>query len=367
MVGLALAVHSPASVKNLIGCSLSALMATESKFPIIYLTPPDPPPDSEPFILDTLHDRALQLCHNNKSAAGAINVVQYRPPGTDSISVDQETLEFLLSNPSPFSDFELAKSTLTWSRKNRVPFEEFWRYFDASQLSMEEQTWMLSELPPSPKYPAYFKNGLLQSSIVTQEDLQAFRLDYHRLHWKCVFSSQSDPLQKLLATVNQTFSRFAKKLLIFRLGERLSVAVYFPKPIEQEEDCVVNETIRLFAFPHSHKDRVGHRRVVPTKKNYRFYYDESVMQLYENHRQNTFVFFTKSANDDSAFRNVQGRSDRARARQKTIEDGINCEWRVSIALAKFNSELARHVGRTNREPVTEAVSYLPCPRNAQSD
>jgi regulator of nonsense transcripts 1 len=140
----------------------------------------------------------------------------------------------------------------------------------------------------------------------------------------------------------------------------LSIAIYFPRPIEKEEDIVVHDTVRLFAFPHSHKDKVGHRRVVPTKKNYRFYYDETVMQLYESHRSNSFVFFTKSANDDSAYRNVRGTGNKARARQKTIEDGINCDWRVSIALGKFSSQLATHIGRTNREPLTDAVGRRPC-------
>ena len=80
------------------------------------------------------------------------------------------------------------------------------------------------------------------------------------------------------------------------------------------------------------------------------------MQLYEAHRSNTFVFFTKSANDDHVYRNIQGKSNQNRARQKTIDDHVNCDWRVSIALGKFSADLATNVGRTNREPVTDAVS-----------
>lgn len=326
------------------------------KVPDRLLDPPKPPPEAEPFVLDMLHDLALAHCctvgkvlpvatgsHTNEAAVAPTDVA------------DRETLAHILTNPNPFSDFELAKLTLNWCRINHVPFEEFWTYFDASQLTSDEQAWLLSELPPVAQYASHVKNGLLQSSILTQQDLQAFHLDYQGLHWKCVFDSQSDPIRSLMAMVSKTFPQFSKKLLVLRLGERLSVAILFPRPIQKEEDCVVDGTVRLLAFPHTHKDKSGHRRGVPTKKNYRFYYDDVKMELYENHRSNTFIFFTRSACDDSGYRDVKGKNNKARARQQLIEDGVTCDWRVSIALGKFSSQLATHVGRTNREPVTDAV------------
>ncbi|EXJ72719.1 uncharacterized protein A1O5_03866 [Cladophialophora psammophila CBS 110553] len=331
------------------------------KIPDPLLDPPDASLNTRPFILDILHEAAKEHCSSVQKIDTPLSIAERQTLGhnVDTMgTADRDTLEFILSNPTPFSDFELAKVTLSWCRRNKVPFEEFWAYFDASQLTPDEQAWMLTELPPSPKYPAHFKNGLLQSNVLSREDLQAFGLDRHSLHWKCVFDSRSDPLRRLMATVNQTFPQFAKKLLILRLGERLSIAVYFPRPIENEDDAIVHETVRLFAFPHSHKDRAAHRRGVPTKKNYRFYYDENTMQLYENHRSNTFVFFDRSPNDDSTYGSIQGRSNRARARQETIDQGINCDWRVSIALAKFSAQLATHIGRTRREPVTEAELYV---------
>ncbi|KIW73618.1 hypothetical protein PV04_01721 [Phialophora macrospora] len=329
------------------------------RIPDRLLDPPEAPPGAGRFILDTLHELAMEHCQEVKTTVTRATVANQRLSDIEVLgSADRETMEFILTTPSPFSHFELAQLTLAWCRKNHVPFEEFWTYFDSTELAADEQAWILSELPPSPEYASSIKNGLLQSNILTQEDLRTFRLDYHSLHWKCVFDSQSDPLRKLMAVVGQTFHQFAKKLLILRLSERLSIAIYFPQPIEKEEDAVVHDTVRLFAFPHSHKDKVGHRRAVPTKKNYRFYYDDTVMQLYESHRSNSFVFFTKSANDDSSYRNVQGSGNKARARQRTIEDGINCDWRVSIALGKFSSQLATHIGRTNREPLTDAELYV---------
>ncbi|KIX05706.1 uncharacterized protein Z518_03678 [Rhinocladiella mackenziei CBS 650.93] len=316
------------------------------KIPERLLDPPAPPTDAQPFVLDALHDLAVAHC---------------RAMGTDVTPddiPDRETLEHVLNNPIPFSDFELAKLTLSWCRIHRVPFEDFWAFFDPSQLTSDEQGWIISELPPIAKYASYFKNGLLLSNILSEQDLHSFKLDYQALHWKCVFDSKSDSLRNLMTLVSQTFHQFSKKLLVLSMGERLSVAIYFPRPIEKEEEVLVDGSVRLFAFPHTHKDRAGHRRVVPTEKNYRFYYDESVMQLYNNHRHDTFIFFTRSAGDESRFQDARGKSNPARGRQKMIDDGILCDWRMSIALNKFSSELATHIGRTNREPVTDAELYV---------
>lgn len=318
------------------------------KIPDSLCDPPQPSPDTEAFILDVLHD--LSAAH--------WEVVKKNLTWIDF--PDRETLANILSSPNPLSDFELAKTTYTWCRKNRVPFEEFWTFFATVNLTSDEQAWLLSELPPTARHASFIKNGLNQSNILTRQDLETFRLDYHGLHWKCVFDSASDPLRSMMTAVNRTFPCFAKKLLILHMNERLSIAIYFPRPLEMGADVLVDSSVRLFAFPHTHKERSGHRRVVPTKQNYRFYYDETVMQLYEHHRRDTFLFFTHSAGDNTSYGDLVGKSNQARARQKLIEDGKTCDWRVSIALQKFSAQLATQIGRTNRDPVTAAVSYHSC-------
>ena len=315
------------------------------KIPDSLFDPPRPSPDAEPFILDILHDLA------------AVHWVAVKTNVTCIDFPDRETLANILSSANPLSEFELAKMTFAWCRTNRVPFEEFWTFFAAANLTSDEQAWLLSELPTTVQYAASIKNGLHQSNILTRQDIEVFRLDYHALHWKCAFDSASDPLRSLMTAVNGTFQCFAKKLLVLHMNERLSVAIYFPGPLKKGEDVLVDSSVRLFAFPHTHKDKSGHRRVVPTKQNYRFYYDETVMQLYENHRNNTFLFFTHSAGDNTSYRDLVGKSNQSRARQQLIDDGITCDWRVSIALQKFSTQLATQIGRTNRVPVTAAVSY----------
>jgi RNA dependent RNA polymerase len=314
------------------------------KIPDVLCDPPQPSPDTEPFILDVLHDSAAAHWENVKTNNTHIDVL------------DRETLVSILSSPNPLSEFELAKMTFTWCRKHHESFNEFWTFFTTANLTSDDQAWFLSELPPTARHAASVKNGLHQSNVLTRQELEAFRLDYHALHWKCVFDSTSDPLRSLMTVVNRTFECFTKKLLVLRTDERLSVAIYFPRPLKPGEDVQVDSSVRLFAFPHTHKNRSGHRRVVPTKQNYRFYYDAMVMQLYENHRSNTFLFFTHSAGDNTSYGDLVGTANRARARQKLIDDGVTCDWRVSIALQKFSSQLATQVGRTNRTPVTAAVS-----------
>jgi hypothetical protein len=302
-----------------------------------------PPPASDTFILDLLH----------KHAEAHWNSVKMRGTCLDDLNGD--TITDILSSSISLSSFELAKMTLAWCRVNGVSFEEFFPYFNTTSFGPDEQTWLLSELPVSARHASSVKNGLNHSNILTRQDLEAFQLNHHALHWKCVFNSASDPLRSLMTTVNKTFPTFAKNFLILNIDERLSIAIFFSRPLQKDEDALVNSSVRLFAFPHMHKDQSRHRRVVPTKKNYRFYYGETVMQLYQNSRGGTFVYFTHSASDNSSFGDIIGESNRARAKQKSIDDGITCDWRVSIALERFSSQLRTQIGRTNRAPITNAV------------
>ena len=114
---------------------------------------------------------------------------------------------------------------------------------------------------------------------------------------------------------------------------------------------------RLFAFPHSQGTDQALRNVVPSKHNSILYYDHNTFQLFEGKRRNTFVFLTRAPNDDSKYRSIQGRGSQARAREQTVQEGVNHEWVISIALNKFGGILARHVGRLNRESISGAVRW----------
>lgn len=152
------------------------------------------------------------------------------------------------------------------------------------------------------------------------------------------------------------FELFERKLLVLPINERLSVAIYIPPKTPKEDDFLIGDAVRLFAFPHFHPNVTDHRRLVSTKVGYRLYYDNSKFELYNIHRRDTFIFLNRSQNNDKAYKHVQGTANLARAREKTIAEGTNYDWRASIALGKFSFGLQQQIGRVNREGVLAAVS-----------
>jgi hypothetical protein len=310
--------------------------------------PPRPSEGHEPFVLDVLHDAALSyISKAQKDRCKGLGKIEY-----DSL----EVLENALCDGAAISAFELAKIAFRWCKTKRVDFENLACLIDLQQLGHDERLWLLSELPPRSENASRILNGLLQSSILSQGELQPYKLDFHGLHWKCIFRSDEDRLGNLFEALGRSFELFGRKLLLFRLNERFSVAIYIPQKVPKEDDFRVGNSVRLFAFPHSHRDEAGHRRLVSTKSGYRLYYDDTKFELYDQHRRDTFVFLNRSQNNERAYKNVQGVASRARARQATIMEGINYDLRASIALGKFSSDIQKQVGRVNREGILAAVS-----------
>ncbi len=310
--------------------------------------PPPPVEGHEPFILDSLHEAALAYVSQARKDKSQMRYYVE----CDSL----EVLENSLCDGATISTFELAKIAFRWCKMNRVDFGDMVSLIDLEQLSHEERLWLLGELPPLSETASRILNGLLQSHILRSEELRPYRLNYQGLHWKCVFRSDEVRLGSLFEKMGRYFELFEKKLLVLRVNERFSIAIYIPKKIPKEDDYLVADSVRLFAFPQSHPDMTGHRRLVSTKIGYRLYYDNSRLELYNNHRRDTFVFLNRSQNNDKAYKDIQGAANRARVREKTIVEGINYDWRASIALEKFSSDLQQHIGRVNREGILAAVS-----------
>lgn len=315
------------------------------KVPPILQSPPQPPSDAPPFILDTLHDAAKDLIQ----AQQGCNYI------CDGYNFD--AMELLLSRDNvAMSEFELVKLTYRWCRSNNTSLVDFLHLFDVNLLTAEEKTWTLNQLPPSLESPSLILNALCKSNLVQNSELRAFKLDYPGLRWKCIYDSSQDRLAIFLDTVARTLEIFHRKLIVVRVDERLTLAMYVPQKIERRQECQVDNRVRLFAFPHSQGDETSHRLALPTKMNYRLYCDGNVFQLFESTRRNSWVYLVQGAFDDSGYRNQGNTGDRRRARQATIDSGVNFDCRASIALDKFSSGLLKHIGRVNRNGILGAVS-----------
>jgi regulator of nonsense transcripts 1 len=184
------------------------------------------------------------------------------------------------------------------------------------------------------------------------------------MRWKRFYSSGEHRLGLLLDSVGRALSLFHKKLIFLHVDERLTVAIYVPQKAEEADETVVDDSVRLFAFTHTHDGSNRHRLAVPTKKNYRLYFDNVSLQLYELQRANSWVYIGRSQFNDSGIRKVQGRGNQRRVKEAAIESGEKFDWRASIALDKFSKNLQRHIGRVRRNGIMAAVvpPFLNFPR-----
>lgn len=312
---------------------------------------PAPAADAPPFILDYLHDAAKELIQRTQAPSSN------RVTGLEDYDFD--AIELLLSrNDIAMSEFDLLRLTLRWCRKTGNKLEDLLHFFDLNVLNSEERAWVLEQLPPtSPQLPVLLRNAVYSSNLLPREAASRFQLDHPNVQWKCVFDSTTqDRLGTFLDTAARTMGMFHRKLLILRVDERLTVAIYVPKIIEQAQDCLVDDTVRLFAFPHSQGTEMQSRTSLPTKMTYQLFCDDGIFQLFEGQRANTWVYIARGRSDDSAYRNTENVGERRRQRQETVDAGKNFDYRVSIALNKFSSGLQKHVGRVNRNGLSAAVS-----------
>lgn len=313
---------------------------------------PAPPVDALPFILDDLHDAAKKLIQDAQTSERRKMLDEY----------DFDTLELLLSHEDiAMSEYELLQLTLRWCRKNGTPLESLLHFFDLNILTSEERAWVLQQLAPSPNTPGLVLNAVCSSNLLPGDAAARFQLNHHGVQWKRIFDSSRDRLATFLETASKAMGLFHRKLLVLRVDERLTLAVYVPRIIEQAQDCIVDDTVRLFAFPHSQGTETQSRMSLPTKKTYRLYCDEGAFQLFEGQRGNTWIYIARGPSDNSSYRSTENIGDRRRQRQETIDSGRNFDFRVSIALDKFSRGLQKHVGRVNRNGLSAAVSVFLLP------
>jgi len=319
---------------------------------------PIPKPDSGPFVLDVLHDEATKLVHRNIAQARS-NVLE---------GFEFDALELLLNRDDvAMSEFELIAMMQRWCRRNDAHLEDFLDFFDLNVLTAEEKEWVLQQVPPAREIPAVVLNAVSYSNLLTKDAARRFQLDYHSIHWKCVYDSLlRDRLGTLLDTISKVMDTFHRKLIVLRVDERLVVAIYVPRKIETANDCLVDDAVRVFAFPNTQGTETQSRVALPTKMTYRLYCDERTFQLFQDQRANTWIYLGRAPSDDSSYRSIENAGDRRRQRQATVEAGTNFDVQVSIALDKFSRNLQRHVGRVNRNAISAAEIYVISNRDVKS-
>lgn len=319
------------------------------KIPPRLETPPEPSPEAPPFILSLLHNTAKAHAYSREHQAVSSRL------SCHGYSLD--AMEMLICRGDmAVSEFELLQLTYRWCVRNGASLGEFSHFFDFTLLSAEEKSWALAYLPVESGYPSLVRNALCQSDLLEESELSDFKLNHPSLRWKRFYTSSRDRPASFLDKATTALHLFHRKLIVLRVDDRLTIAIYIPQQIEPAKDHRIGNVARLFAFPHSQDKQSSTRLSLPTKANYQVYCDSNVFQLFEGRRQNTWIFVGRGASDDSTYRNLNSESSKRRTRQATVTSGVNFDFRASIALDKFSKKLQSHVGRVNRNGVLGAVS-----------
>ncbi|KAG7419611.1 ATP-dependent helicase NAM7 [Fusarium oxysporum f. sp. rapae] len=182
-------------------------------------------------------------------------------------------------------------------------FESLLHLFDFNIFTADQKAWVLSHVPASAAVTGLVQNALCSSGILQPSELQQFHLNYPGIKWKSTYDSSIDRLATFHDAVATNMELFQRTLIVFQPDERLSIAIYIPKKIERSQDCVIDNTGRLFAFPHSQGPRRQARLSLPTKMQYQLYCDGKDFQLFEKQQSNSWVFITQPGNNDKDYRN----------------------------------------------------------------
>ena len=316
------------------------------KIPQHLINPPPVDPSAPKFVLDVLHDNVKN------------DVLRtWQPSSYDTLS--HEGLDLILSRDSAaFSEFETLKMTANWCLRNNSCLEDHLDFFNFDQMSDEERAWVVAQMPHSQTVSGLIMNSLLRSNFLSHQELRHMGLHTPGMRWKRVFDSSTDRLERFMNVAGKVLEQFHRKFIVINISERFSIAMYVPRPLEKYQENVVDDVIRLISFPHFQGEETAYRLALPTKTNYRLYFDDSGFQLYDKQRADTWIFFTRPGSDDASYKAARTERERRRERQVTVETGLNSDFIISIALGKFSSGLAKHIGRVNRNPVLGAEIYV---------
>ena len=217
---------------------------------------------------------------------------------------------------------------------------QFINHFDFAAFTADQLSWVRTcpTMDMSPlELDALLKNGLLQSSILSIQDLKQYGLDSPNLHWRRLYSTQSDGELLFFPMLTSALEDFTRKLLVldvasearFKVGVMISKRI---KPIDDRDDTVVDESVVAFSF---RPGKITSGRRISTTKGYRLSWDGTVFQLFNVNRRNTFVWL-----------------------RKPQTEGQGPLGLVSIALNQFGAEVMKSVGRVNRVQLRSVEIYV---------
>ncbi|QRV99155.1 RNA-dependent RNA polymerase [Ceratobasidium sp. AG-Ba] len=261
---------------------------------------PDPltivPEVEGPFVLDILAERARHFAAKfNLEAAREFSSL-------DKISAASILKDLLTTDGSVLSastENEIVQLCLRFAARNSIDIRDYLQYINFDGLSTEE------------------KYGLSSALHLTAES--------HPFVWNRQVLLQNLGRAAFFEYLKRATVDFSRKLIIIKTDDRFGVGIFVRGKHTWDEDAKVNRDVLVHAFQPS--VATGGQLARPTKTGYILHASDGVFQLFERHRENTFIFLN--------FATAFSRND------------VN----ASIALAKISDNVKRQIGRIQKTPV----------------
>ncbi|KDQ12185.1 hypothetical protein BOTBODRAFT_57023 [Botryobasidium botryosum FD-172 SS1] len=275
--------------------------------------------NASPFITDLLADEA-------KTFAESFSDRHAR----DILASAEETREIiarLLSSGQPsFSEFELFDILLRYARARNVHFAPFLSHISFDALTTANKHALAFALNGmNIPVPDALWNSLIRSDLLTPRDLEDRHLG-GPLRLQRLYSSAIQGRAAFFEYLKLAVDGFTRKLIILKTDDRFALGIFIRGSIAWDEDppTEVNDNVVVCSFQPKATGVMSHYR--PTTAGYRLLCSDSLFQLFDRQRGNSFIFITRPP--------AASRIDIA----------------ISVALQKISGKV-QQLGRLHRAPV----------------
>ncbi|KAI0333202.1 RdRP-domain-containing protein [Cubamyces sp. BRFM 1775] len=287
--------------------------------------PPEDPTD--PFILDLLRESAKAFYDEFIQTVAA----QASEQDNDTLEAEEMLVGLLTSEKLAISEYELITMAARFADNHGLDIREHLGHVDFSALTTAEKDAISYKLGLTPEKDPYVWNSLIRSEILQERDLEDRKLG-GPLRLQKLYTSSQQGRAAFFEYLRVALVNFTRRMLIIRTDDRFSVGVFLRREIAWDDDAEVNQNVVVCSFMPKASGLMS--TYWQGTRGYRLYCGDSVMQLFDKQRANSFIFVTRPP----------------------PRSGVDII--TSIALNKISQRVQQQCGRVLRNPVLDIEIHV---------
>ncbi|KAJ3554369.1 hypothetical protein NM688_g3145 [Phlebia brevispora] len=280
---------------------------------------PDPPEGTR-YVLDVLNEAATAFAQQfNTSNLETLTLLDLsQEDATDMI------IRLLSGEKTAISEYELLMKAAAVARRHSINIIPFLTHVDFGALTTSERYAVKWYFDLNEEEHPYIWNSLVRSEILSVDDLRSRKLE-GSWNFQRLYSSAIQGRAAFFEYLRDAVQNYHRRVIILKTDDRFSSGIFMKGEIKWNEDSEIDNNILVCSFlPQSSTVTATYRRGV---RGYKVFCNDSRFELFNRHRQDTFIFMTRPPKQSDA--------------------DIITSW----ALQKLSDHVRRQYGRMNRTPV----------------